>query len=56
MCHTPLCILGCSLRAGAVPGPATSSGRLNLLLPTGDGEALDDGCLPVAVTVGEDAR
>jgi hypothetical protein len=50
------CILGCSLRAGAVPGPATSSGRLNLLLPTGDGEALDDGCLPVAVTVGEDAR
>jgi deazaflavin-dependent oxidoreductase (nitroreductase family) len=29
-------ILGCSLRAGAVPGPATSSGRLNLLLPTGE--------------------
>ena len=53
--HT-FCILGCSLRLGAVPGPATSSGRLNLLLPAGDGDALDDGCLPVAVTVGEDAR
>jgi hypothetical protein len=23
---------------------------------TGDGEALDDGCLPVGVTVGEDAQ
>jgi hypothetical protein len=32
--HT-FCILGCSMRAGAVPGPGTSSGRLNLLLPTG---------------------
>ena len=41
------------MRAGDVPGPATSPGRLSLLLPTGDG---DDGCLPVAVTVGEDAR
>jgi hypothetical protein len=33
--HTS-CILGCSLRAGDVPGPATSPGRLNLLLPTGE--------------------
>jgi hypothetical protein len=33
--HTS-CILGCSLRAGDVPGPATPPGRLNLLLPTGE--------------------
>jgi hypothetical protein len=39
-----------------VPGPATPPGRLNLMLPAHDGEALIDGCLPVAVMVGEDAR
>jgi hypothetical protein len=39
-----------------VPGPATPPGRLNLMLPARDGEALIDGCLPVAVMVGEDAR
>ena len=37
-------------------GPATSPGRLNLVLPASDGEALISGCLPVAVMVGEDAR
>jgi hypothetical protein len=39
-----------------VLGSATSPGRLNLMLPARDGEALIDGCLPVAVMVGEDAR
>jgi hypothetical protein len=39
-----------------VLGPATSPGRLNLMLPASDGEALIDGCLPLTVMVGEDAR
>jgi hypothetical protein len=42
------CLCACQCRRTLLP--------LTLLLPTGDGEALDDGCLPVAVTVGENAR
>ena len=45
-----------SVCLGVVLGSATSPGRLNLMLPARDGEALNSGCLPVAVMVGEDAR
>ena len=35
------CTLGCSVCLGVVLGSATSPGRLNLMLPARDGEALD---------------
>src|SRR5215204_703348 len=38
---TPSCTLGCSVCLGVVLGSATSPGRLNLMLPARDGEALD---------------
>src|SRR5215213_4794958 len=38
--HT-FCTLGCSVCLGVVLGSATSPGRLNLMLPARDGEALD---------------
>jgi hypothetical protein len=44
------------MRGGDVPGPQRHREGSTFLLLTADGEALDDGCLPVAMTVGEDAR
>jgi len=56
MCDTPDALWDARFASVLVPGPATPPGRLNLMLPARDGEALIDGCLPVAVMVGEDAR
>jgi hypothetical protein len=53
---TPNALWDARFASVLVPGPATPPGRLNLMLPARDGEALIDGCLPVAVMVGEDAR
>ena len=54
--NTPHALWDARFASVLVPGPATPPGRLNLMLPARDGEALIDGCLPVAVMVGEDAR
>ena len=56
MSDTPSALWDARFASVLVPGPATPPGRLNLMLPARDGEALIDGCLPVAVMVGEDAR
>jgi hypothetical protein len=56
MADTPGALWDARFASVLVPGPATPPGRLNLMLPARDGEALIDGCLPVAVMVGEDAR